>query len=152
EGEPLFVETRSEETKEAWLPLELPEGRHVFKIRAEGHGSSRGYGVVMERQGPGLVWDEVAIIGAFTQRLDHHDPDHLRGQLARRQLDLMVFLLGGNDTLRNRTDLHRSRPMTPYENEFRAVIRKFRGARPEAGCLVMSVTDHGDPIAPGLGR
>lgn len=62
----------------------------------------------------------------------------------------MVFLMGGNDTLRHTQDLSSKRPMTPYREEYTAVLEKFRAARPEASCLVMSVTDHADQISPGV--
>src|SRR5690606_3113782 len=112
----------------------------------------RAYGATFETHGPGVVWDELSMIGAFTQRLDYQNADHLRSQLQHRQIDLMVFLLGGNDTLRHNQDLSPKRPMTPYRDEYTAVLKKFRGARPEASCLVMSVTDHADQVSPGVVR
>lgn len=150
EGTPTVIDTYAETIDDAWKVFETEPGPHQFKVRVLGNGAVRLYGAVFETEGPGIVWDELSMIGAFTQRLDYQDPHHLRTQLQRRELNLMVFLLGGNDTLRNTYDLTPSRPMTPYYDEYSAVLSKFRAARPEASCLVMSVTDHADRIAPGV--
>ena len=53
----------------------------------------------------------------------------------------MVFMFGGND-------LHaRKRPISkhrhgPLRAEYARVIRKFRAGKPEASCMIMSLTDH----------
>jgi lysophospholipase L1-like esterase len=91
-----------------------------------------------------VVWDELSLIGAFTQRLDYQDVEHLAWQLQRRKVDLMVFMLGGNDVQRETMDLVRT--MEPYEQEYTRVIRKFRQGRPEASCLIMSLQDHGERV------
>lgn len=147
---PTVIDTYGETFGDAWKVFETTPGAHDFKVRALGNGAVRIYGAAFETAGPGVVWDELSMIGAFTQRLDYQDPEHLKTQLQRRKLDLMVFLLGGNDTLRNTYDLTPHRPMTPYHTEYTAVLKKFRAARPEASCLVMSVTDHADQVAPGV--
>jgi lysophospholipase L1-like esterase len=102
---------------------------------------SQGYGVVLERDVPGVVWDELSLIGSFTQRLDYQNADHLGWQLRRRGIDLMVFIFGGNDVQREFYDLKTE--MRPYEAEYTRVLRKFRGGRPEASCMIMSLIDHG---------
>jgi len=100
--------------------------------------------VVLERSGPGVVWDSLALIGSFTQRLDYQDPAHIASQIARRDLDLLVFTLGGNDVQREKMDLYRT--MDPYEEEYDRVITKFRAGKSEASCLVTSLSDHGERV------
>jgi lysophospholipase L1-like esterase len=95
-----------------------------------------------------VVWDELSLIGSFTQRLDYQNAEHLAGQLKYRNLDLMVFILGGNDLSRENTDLKRT--TDPYEQEYARVIRKFRAGRPEASCLIMSVTDHAQHVGDAI--
>jgi lysophospholipase L1-like esterase len=36
--------------------------------------------------------------------------------------------------------------MVPYEEEYTRVIQKFRAGKPEASCLIMSLTDHGERV------
>jgi lysophospholipase L1-like esterase len=147
EAAPL-IETRAKQPSDAVQVFPVPDGPHSFEVRAAGGGASRGYGVVLERDVPGVVWDELSLIGSFTQRLDYQDPRHLGWQLQRRDIDLMVFIFGGNDVQREYDDLKTD--MLPYENEYSRVIAKFRAGRPEASCLVMSLIDHGARAEDGV--
>jgi lysophospholipase L1-like esterase len=135
------VDTRADEPSDAVEVFEVEDGPHSFELRAAGNGASRGYGVVLERKAPGVVWDELSLIGSFTQRLDYQKAEHLGWQLQRRDIDLMVFMFGGNDVQREFGDLKTE--MRPYEEEYTRVLRKFRAGRPEASCMVMSLIDHG---------
>jgi len=127
---------------DAWAIVEVPDGPHSFEVRAIGGGQARAYGVVLERDGPGVVWDGMALIGSFTSRLGEFDPAHLAAQLGQRDLDLMVFTFGGNDMTREGSDLRRT--MQPYIDDYTKVIALFRAARPEAACLIMGPVDHGE--------
>ena len=98
-------------------------------------GKVRLYGVTMERDGPGVVWDGLSMIGAFTNRMLGFDQDHLGRQLEHRQADLAVLMFGGNDMIR-------SMKMATYAEEYREVIRLIRGARPDMSCIIMSPLDH----------
>ncbi len=138
------VDTRSAEPGDAVETIEVPDGPHRFEVRAIGQGEARGYGVVLERDVPGAVWDELSLIGSFTQRLDYQRPEHIAWQVARRDVDLMVFMFGGNDVQRQKMDLYRT--MQPYEDEYSRVIAKFRAGRPNASCLIMSLIDHGERV------
>jgi lysophospholipase L1-like esterase len=137
------VNTKADQVGDGYHVIEVPDGPHEFEVRSSG-GAVRGYGVVLERSGPGVVWDSLALIGSYTQRLDYQDQEHIAGQIARRDLDLLVFTLGGNDVQREKTDLYRT--MEPFEQEFERVITKFRAGKPGAACLVTSLTDHGERV------
>jgi lysophospholipase L1-like esterase len=134
------VDSRAPEISDAVEVLRVPDGEHRFEVTALGSGMAHAYGVVMERDGPGVVWDELSLIGSFTQRLDYQNAEHLAGQIERRDVDLMVFMFGGNDLSREKGDLRQS--TVPYEEEYARVIRKFRAGKPEASCMIMSLTDH----------
>jgi lysophospholipase L1-like esterase len=134
------LDTRSAVISDAVETLRVPDGEHSFDVAALGPGVAHAYGVVMERDGPGVVWDELSLIGSFTQRLDYQNAEHLAGQIKQRDVDLMVFMFGGNDLSREKADLKLN--TDPYEREYARVIRKFRAGKPEASCLIMSLTDH----------
>ncbi len=138
------IDTKSEVPGDAVATFSVSDGEHGFEVRAIGDGVARGYGVVLERDGPGVVWDELSLIGAFTQRLDYQDPEHIAWQVQRRDVDLMVFMFGGNDVQRQKMDLYRT--MQPYEDEYTAVIQKFRKGKPDAACMIMSLVDHGERV------
>lgn len=138
------VNTRADVKGSGWRGFDLADGPHEFEVRAIGDGSARGFGVVLEREGPGVVWDGLALIGSFTQRLDYQEPSHIAEQIKHRDNDLLVFMLGGNDVQREKMDLYRT--LQPYEEEYTRVVRKFRAGKPDASCLIMSLTDHGERV------
>ena len=80
-GAPRTIDTRGKSLTDVVEVFNLPEGPHSFEVKATGNGTARGYGVVLERDVPGVVWDELSLIGSFTQRLDYQDPEHLAWQL-----------------------------------------------------------------------
>jgi lysophospholipase L1-like esterase len=138
------VDSRSPEIKDDVETLLVPDGEHSFEVAALGSGVAHAYGVVLERDVPGVVWDELSLIGSFTQRLDYQNAEHIAGQMRRRDIDLMVFMFGGNDLSRENGDLKLN--TEPYEAEYGRVIRKFRAGKPEASCLIMSLTDHAKKV------
>ena len=138
------IDTRSSALVDGVETLSVPDGGHRFDVSAAGRGVARAYGVVLERDVPGVVWDELSQIGSFTQRLDYQDPEHIAAQVARRDPDLLVFIMGGNDVQRAESDL--AHDSAKYEREYSRVIRKYRAGKPRASCLIMSLTDHGERV------
>jgi len=122
--------------EDRWARFEVADGPHAFEIRASGGGKARLYGVVLERDQPGVVWDGLAQLGAFSSRMLNFDAAHLQRQVAHRDPGLLVFQFGGNDLLLKASQLSR------YTEQFREMLQRFRGntTRP---CLVVSPVDHG---------
>jgi len=136
-GEKAFVDTRAEAYEERWHPVDVEDGPHSIEVRAAGKGKVELFGVTMERDNPGVVWDGLSQVGAFTNRMSGFNADHLKTQLGHRKPDLAVFTFGGNDMIR-------SVSMEQYAGEYREVIKLFRQARPEMDCLIMAPLDHGE--------
>lgn len=136
-GEPIVVSTRADVAADAWHRIDVEDGAHEFEVRAAGGGKVRLYGVVIERDVPGVVWDGMPQLGAFTSRMLNFEPSHIRDQVAHRDAALLVFMFGGNDLLlaENRFDA--------YREDFRAMLRSFRAQASPPACLVMSPVDHG---------
>lgn len=139
-GSAQIIETDGEALDEAWHRVDVPRGEHVVELRAGRGGAVRAYGVVLENDGPGVVWDTVSMIGAFTKRLHGYDAEHIQAQLARRKPDLLVLNYGGNDLRRL---VSGSASPERYKAEYREVLSKLRGRAPAVPCLVVSVIDHG---------
>lgn len=135
-----IVDSRAPVASDEVEIVRVPDGPHEFQVTALGSGVAHAYGVVLERDVPGAVWDELSMIGSFTQRLDYQDPEHAVRQVKHRDVDLLVFMFGGNDLMRENTDLKHS--MERYEAEYTRVIRKLRAGKPEASCMIMTLTDH----------
>ena len=137
EGEKIIVDPEADTLEDRFHSIEVPDGLHELEVRAAGSGRVRVYGVSMERDGPGVVWDGLALVGAFTRRMLEYDATHLAAQLEHRQADLVVFTFGGSDMVRKIK-------MSTYADEYREVVQHVRKARPEMDCLIMAPLDHGE--------
>jgi len=141
------VDTRGPELEDAWFSVRVPAGPHSFRVRAAGRGSVRAYGVVLENDGPGVVWDGMALVGGSTRGLRTQNPEHIARQIRKRDPDLIAFMFGGNDLERNYVDLKQS--MQPYYDEYTDVLRRFRAGKPGLACLIISPIDHGRRLPNG---
>ena len=137
-GEAQTVDARSPKDADAVLTVRVKDGPHALEIKGAGGGAVRIYGVVLERDRPGVVWDSLGMKGVRSWKLLNPDPQHWKRQLALRRPDLMVIMLGGNDLVERGTG-----PQW-YKRRFREVLRRFRESRPQAACLVLAPVDHGE--------
>lgn len=135
------ISTRGEHLKDGWYEARVKPGQHQFILETAGGGSVRAYGIVMENDGPGVVWDGMAHISGSTRGIRTQDAEHIKSQIRHRDVDLIVFMYGGNDMERGYVDLSES--MQPYYDEYAEAIQKYRAGKPALSCLVMSLTDHG---------
>ncbi|MEZ4338479.1 MAG: GDSL-type esterase/lipase family protein [Sandaracinaceae bacterium] len=148
EGAPRSLDTHADVVEDRVETIEVADGSHVLSIRAPAtesppaEGDLRLYGVTMERDGPGVVVDGLALIGAFTRVLRLFDHDHLETQIQQRDPDLVVFWMGANDAVSDSVAYVPSR----YEQHYRGILRRYRAANPEMSCLVMSVLDKGQRV------
>jgi lysophospholipase L1-like esterase len=136
--EPTMLDMSADTLTDAVHVVQVPDGAHKLKIRAMG-GGVRVYGVAMERDTPGVVYDGIGMVGARLRRLLNADPEHWKRQLQLRAPDLVILMFGGN-SLADKTSIAR------YEAGYRDAVKRFRTARPEAACLLMSPVDHGVKI------
>lgn len=137
--DPIKVPTAADELENRWTTVEAEDGEHSLSIRAAGGGKVRAFGVTLERDGPGVVWDGLSQIGALTRRMLHWDREHIRAQVRHRDTDLVVLMFGGNDMNMRGT-------MDKYKEELRELIQLFNGEGVEhpPACLVMAPLDHGE--------
>jgi lysophospholipase L1-like esterase len=80
------------------------------------------------------------MIGAFTKRLNGFDTEHIAGQVAHRNADLLVLNFGGNDLRRL---VGNSLSPEEYEQEYGEALDRLKAKRAEQPCLVVGVIDHG---------
>lgn len=117
--------------------IDVPDGPHRLEVRYTGNGRVTLYGVVMEREGPGVVYDSLGMVGARASRMMNFDQAHIREQLRARGTNLLVLGFGGNDASDNTTEQR-------YYEQFREVIAHVRGDRTDLGCLVFAPLDQGE--------
>ena len=115
--------------------VELPDGPHQLDLRVVA-GRPFLYGVVLERDGPGVVYDSLGLVGARARRLLNFDPEHIRRQMDFRRPNLVVLGFGGNEAS-DRIGGEGRR----YEEDFVRVIRRMKAGRSGVGCLVMAPLD-----------
>ena len=132
------ISTRAPQPGEARAVFTVPAGRHEYGVRAIGGGVARAFGVVLEHERPGIVWDGIALIGAFTSRFSpkYFDVEHFHSQFRSRGTELAVLMFGGNDL--NGFSAER------YEATMESMIGMVRSADPASACLVISIVDHGE--------
>lgn len=133
---PTVVDTRADALEDRWQAFDVEQGPHTIEVRALGR--ARGYGVVLETHGPGIVWDQFSMIGVYTRNLLAWDREHIARHVAHRDPDLLVFSYGGNDSrrvLKGRVDRQ------GYAAELAAVVERVRAGKPKAACLILGTAD-----------
>jgi lysophospholipase L1-like esterase len=131
------VSTRSATVEDAWQTVNVPDGKHLLSLRTFGN-DVRLYGVVQERDVPGVVYDSVGLVGARAERLLGADPEHMARQIAHRNPDLLVLGFGGNEAGNEWLDPER------YERELTKVVKLMRAGKPAMSCLLFAPLDQGE--------
>lgn len=134
-----LIDSRGGKLEDRWFNLQVPLAEHHIKVRSAGGGVVRAYGMVLETQGPGLVWDTMSMIGAFTKRVSLFDSEHMARQVAHRNPDLIVFNYGGNDL---RRFVGKSVRTNTFKQEMTDALQRLRNGKPSAACLVIGIIDH----------
>lgn len=97
------------------------------------------YGAVIEG-GQGITWETTAVVGIASGSVRQFNAAHLAGQTAARRPELIVVMLGGNET--GHPGLF-SPDGANYKNGFTNAVRTLRQGAPQAACLIMSPLDQG---------
>ncbi len=129
------VQTGSSHIQSGFSLVKLNKGAREIEVRLRGNGSVRLFGIALETEGPGVVYDTLGINGAFFTTPHRWDAQLLAAQIARRTPDLIVTMYGTNDTL--------SRILTPrkYSQDIKQTIRRLRAGAPGAACLMIGPVD-----------
>ena len=115
--------------------FELPEDGNEIEIRVLGDGEVRLFGLVMEREGPGVVVDTLGIAGTRAANMLNWDRDIWMDTVRRRDPDLYVLAYGTNEA----TDDNQS--MAAYRADLREVLTRMRDAAPDASCVLVGPGD-----------
>jgi lysophospholipase L1-like esterase len=129
-------DTRAEEPTDDVISIALPDGPHQVMLRVGAASAPRLYGAVLERNGPGVVYDSLGMVGARAARILHYDAERIAAQVERRGLHLVVLGFGGNEAS------DRIQPSV-YRADYERVIERMRGGRADLGCLVFAPLDQG---------
>jgi len=118
--------------------LDLADGPHEIELRSLGGGPVRLFGVTLEREGPGVVYDGIGILGASARALLEPDEAHWKEQFDHRRPDLVILTFGTNESDHDLS-------LTAYREQLGRIVARIRAVAPRAGCLLAGPPDRGDP-------
>ncbi len=114
------------------------DGDARVAIRAAGGGQVRLFGVALERDEPGLVYDALCSHAAMASYWQRQDRDHWRDEMALRDPALVILQYGTNES-----DLWRlDRPT--YEKALGELVDEVRAIAPHASVLVVEPLDRAE--------
>ena len=129
-----IVSTKAEALGDGVYSIEAPDGPHVIELRYARGGTVNLYGVAVERDGPGVVYDSLGLVGARANRLLNYDASHIKTQLEQRGVNLIVLGFGGNEASDERTE-------EAFYEDYVQVLRRMRQGREDLSCLVFAPLD-----------
>ncbi|HSQ66885.1 MAG TPA: hypothetical protein VLM85_26885, partial [Polyangiaceae bacterium] len=95
---PVRVSTRGDAKVSRKASLEVPDGAATMTIRTLGGGDVRLFGVVMERDQPGVTYDALGALGGRAVLWKEMNVDHWKEQMALRDPALVVVQYGTNES------------------------------------------------------
>lgn len=131
------VDSKADVVGSGFAVLEMDDGPHTIKVQVTS-GRFRAFGVVMERAS-GAVVDSLGVVSNSAKNLGGIHGAHWREQIARRDADLMMVLLGANESKWTSS----KKALEGYEARWRKVLQRLRTGNPEGTCLVIGTMDAG---------
>jgi lysophospholipase L1-like esterase len=131
--------------------VHVPDGAASLTIRSWGEGA-RLFGVAIERDVPGVVYDALGVNGARMKLLESMSARGWAEQLDLRKPALVILQYGTNETVAGVLD-------PEYEKTFLKIVDEVKAGAPDASILVCAPLDRGEkrgsdirtmPIVPKL--
>lgn len=136
-GEPEAVSTAGPARETAEYVRAVPEGGRRVAVKAKGDGEVAVHGVVLENDGPGLVYDALGANGGSVRFLSLLDEAAWEKSLSLRGSDLVVLGYGTNES--GTWGI----PGPRYRRDYATVIERIRRALPGAAILLAAPMDRG---------
>ena len=137
DGPPAEIDSNGPVSREGHFTLHLPKEARRVVLRSKGDGPVSVHGVVLERDGPGIVYDALGANGAAVHSLTLLNAEGWIQSLAARRSDLVILNYGTNESG------YEGVPGTRYRKDWIEVIARVRKALPGASILLMSPMDRG---------
>jgi lysophospholipase L1-like esterase len=121
--------------------VEVPDGAAQLVIKTRASGEVRLFGVALERDVPGVVYDALGANGARSQLWQTMSESHWGDQMALRKPSLVILQYGTNESEDPNLDL------ASYRAHLASLIEKVKSsAGKDAAVLVMSPLDRAERI------
>jgi lysophospholipase L1-like esterase len=127
------VNTASTAPEDAWTQIRVPDGRHLLELNAK-TSNIRAYGVILERDEPGIVYDSLGVNGIGIAAYQNVDKNCWIGQLRHRNPNLVILGFGTNEARFNTDPVQ-------FKQNMLGVISTVRRALPNASILLMGPVD-----------
>lgn len=98
------------------------------------------YGLVLETGTPGATWETQAVSGVGSRSFSLFAGEALAEQVSRRDPDLIVVMLGGNEAGYPTLSVNRGNGYTPI---FREGLQTILAGKGDGACLVVTPLDQG---------
>ena len=117
------------------VQIRVPDGGHRLRLQPSGKGEVRFFGVSMERDGPGVIVDNMGVRGRQARDLLDWDEQMLQAGLRTLAPDLVVLAYGTNEANDSRYS------NAAYRADLRAVAARLRSALPGVPCIFVGPSD-----------
>ncbi len=121
--------------------IAVPDGPAQLTIKAWGEGA-RLFGVAMERDVPGVVYDALGANGARVKLLEAMNADHWTEQMQLRKPALVILQYGTNETAWGFDE--------SYEKVLTGIVQRVKAAAPDASILILAPLDRAEKVAGGM--
>jgi lysophospholipase L1-like esterase len=116
-----------------WVEFDTPGGKMTLTAQGDGPVTLLAWGT--QRQVPGVVYENLGIIGATIGVTGHWDPAIVAGEMRRRDPALIVVAYGTNEAVEPPAMLR------DYATRFRTRVEALHAAAPGAAILVVGPPD-----------
>ncbi|WP_394826014.1 GDSL-type esterase/lipase family protein [Pendulispora albinea] len=122
---------------------QVPDGAATLTLRTRGNGDARVFGVALERDEPGVVYDALGANGARARLWDQMDGAHWADQMALRKPALIILQYGTNESEDGGIQVD------AYVQKLGALIDKVKTGAPGASVMVASPLDRAEKTESG---
>lgn len=131
--------------KSAVKSIPVTDGEQKLTLRVVS-GSPRIFGVALERDNAGVVYDAIGLSGARAQLWNQIDQPHFAEQLGLRKPNLVILHFGTNES---ETGIGTAEA---YEKEVRTLVEKVKSAAPNTSVLILAPLDRAEKDDKGTMR
>jgi len=137
------LSTAAPQAAEAEESFQIPAEAREYRLKVTS-GVARLFSVEFFKPGDGVVYDSIGLNGCWAGVMAHHmNGAHWAVELRAAKPDLVIINYGTNDTG------YKSYVEGAYIKDMTEIIRRVRGALPDASILIMSPMDRGSREAGG---
>lgn len=97
-GPTVRFSTQGETKVSRMRPIRFTDGEAIVAVRAMGRGPVRLFGIALEREGPGVVYDALGLHAARAAHWKQQNRDHWKEQFALRDPALVILQYGTNES------------------------------------------------------